>query len=78
MHLVARRDGVTDRDHMEIELDNSNDKELSEEQAALMDHLILKAFVMCAIPFRIIENLYLINVLKNMYPITIPRHENIS
>ena len=32
------------------------------------DRSILKAFVMCAIPFRIIENPYFINLLKNLQP----------
>lgn len=66
MHYVATRDGIINEDHMEIG-DNRNE-ELSEEQVALIDRSILKAFVMCAIPFRIIENPYFIYVLKKLQP----------
>jgi hypothetical protein len=61
MHYVATRGGVVD-ENMEI------GEELSEERVALIDRSILKAFVMCGIPFRIIENPYFINVLKNLQP----------
>jgi hypothetical protein len=67
MHYVATRDGIVNENKMEIESDGEN-KKLSEEQVALIDRSILKAFVMCAIPFRIIENLYFINALKNLQP----------
>lgn len=67
MRYVATRDGIINENHMEIESDLGNE-ELSEERVALIDRSILKAFVMCAIPFRIIENLYFINVLKNLHP----------
>ena len=66
MHYVATRDGIINEDHMEI--GDSGNEELSEERVALIDRLILKAFVMCAIPFRIIENPYFIYVLKNLQP----------
>jgi hypothetical protein len=67
MHYVATRDGIINENHMEIG-DSGNEEELSEERAALIDRSILKVFVMCAIPFRIIENPYFINVLKNLQP----------
>ena len=67
MHLVAIRDGIINEDQIEIESDDRNE-ELSEEQVALIDRSILKAFVMCATPFRVIENPYFINVLKNLQP----------
>jgi hypothetical protein len=69
MHIVAKRDGLDNT--MEIETTDANsdrdeDNELSLEQAALIDRSVLKAFVMCGISFRIIENPYFINVLKNL------------
>lgn len=67
MHYVAIRDGIINENLMEIESDDGSE-ELSEERVALIDRSILKAFVMCAIPFRIIENPYFINVLKNLQP----------
>ena len=60
MHYIATRDGIINENHMEIESDSKNEK-LSEERVALIDHSILKVFVICTIPFRIIENLYFIN-----------------
>jgi hypothetical protein len=71
MHIVAKRDGLSD-DIMEIETsqitDNERNKDdaLSLEQAAFIDRSVLKAFVMCGLPFRIIENPYFINILKNL------------
>jgi hypothetical protein len=68
MHIVAKRDGLSD-DIMEIETtDNERNKDdtLSLEQAAFIDRSVLKAFVMCGLPFHIIENPYFINVLKNL------------
>lgn len=67
MHIVAKRDGL-DND-MEIETINANSEkeknnELSTEKIALIDRLMLKAFVMCGIPFRIVENPYFINIFK--------------
>ena len=76
MHIVAKRDGLSD-DIMEIETsqitDNERNKDdaLSLEQAAFIDRSVLKAFVMCGLPFRIIENPYFINILKNLKKITI-------
>jgi hypothetical protein len=65
MHIVAKRDGL-DND-MEIEVTNDNKiNELSLEQIALMDRSMLKAFVMCGIPFRIIENPYFIKLFNNL------------
>ena len=69
MYIVTRRDGVDV--NMEIEATNENreknrNNELSTEQIGLIDRLMLKAFVMCGIPFRIIENPYFINVFKNL------------
>jgi hypothetical protein len=65
--FVAIRDGIVNENQMEIESDGENE-ELSEEWVALIDRSILKAFVMCAVPFRIIENPYFINALKNLQP----------
>ena len=65
MHYVTTRDGIINENQMEIESDGGNE-ELSEERVALIDCSILKAFVTCNIPFRIIENPYFINVLKNL------------
>ena len=56
---------------IEIEIaDNERDKsnELLPEQVALIDRSVLKAFVMCSIPFRVIENPYYVNMLKNLQP----------
>ena len=67
MYLVTTRDGIINEDQIEIESDDKNE-ELSEERVALIDRSILRAFVMCATPFRVIENPYFINVLKNLQP----------
>ena len=67
MHHVTTRDGIVNENQMEIESDGRNE-ELSEERVALIDRSILKAFVMCVTPFRIIENPYFISVLKNLQP----------
>jgi hypothetical protein len=67
MRYVATRDGIISENHMEIESNDGNE-ELSEERVALIDRSVLKAFVMCTIPFRIIENPYLVNVLKSLQP----------
>jgi len=72
MHIVAKRDGLLD-DNMEIEATNvtnasekDKNNELSTEQVAFMDRSMLKAFVMCGIPFRVIENPYFINLFKHL------------
>ena len=68
MLIVAKRDGLDD----DIEAEafetniNSENNELSKEQRALIDRSILKAFVMCGLPFQIIENPYFINIMKNL------------
>ena len=70
MHIVAKRDGLDNTGEIEItNTDNERDKnnELLPEQVALIDRLVLKAFVMCGIPFRIIENPYYVNMLKNLH-----------
>lgn len=59
MHYITIRNGINNENYMEIE---------SEEWVALIDHSILKVFVIYTIPFKIIENLYFINVLKNLQP----------
>ena len=71
MLIVARRDGLND--NMEVEafeanMNDENDKnnELPAEQAALIDRSVLKAFVMCGIPFQVVENPYFVNLLKNL------------
>jgi hypothetical protein len=76
MHYVATRDGIVNENQMEIESDGENE-ELFEERVALIDRSILKTFVMCAVPFRIIENPYFINALKTCNQITTPHHGNI-
>jgi hypothetical protein len=77
MHYVATRDGIVNENQMKIE-SNSENEELSEERVALIDCSILKAFVMCAVPFRIIENPYFINALKNLQLNYNPHHGNVS
>ena len=69
MHIVAKRDGLDNTGEIEItNADNERDKnnELLPEQVALIDRSVLKAFVMCGIPFRVIENPYYVNMLKNL------------
>jgi hypothetical protein len=68
MLIVAKRDGLNDdieAEAFETNID-SESNELSEEQIALIDRSILKAFVMCGLPFQIIENPYFINMMKNL------------
>ena len=72
MHIVSKRDGLLDN-NIEIEatnVTNASEKDkinkLSTEQIAFMDRSMLKAFVICEIPFRIIENPYFINLFKNL------------
>ena len=69
MHIVAKRDGLDNTEEIEI-ADNERDKnnKLLPEQVALIDRSVLKAFVMCGIPFRVIENPYYVNMLKNLQP----------
>jgi len=71
MLIVARRNNLND--NMEVEafkanINDENDKnnELPAEQAALINCSVLKAFVMCEIPFQVVENPYFINLLKNL------------
>ena len=64
MLIVARRDGLGEE--VEVDMDNENDIELSAEQIALIDRSVLKAFVMCGIPFQVIENPYFINMIKTI------------
>jgi len=69
MYIVAKRDGVDDNmevETFEMNTRNKDDSELSAESAALIDRSILKAFVMCGIPFRVIENPYYVNMIKNL------------
>ncbi len=70
--IVTRSDGLND--NMEVEafeanINDENDKnnELLAEQAALIDHSVLKAFVMYGIPFQVVKNPYFINLLKNFW-----------
>ena len=68
MLIVAKRDGLDndiEAEAFETNID-SESNELSEEQRALIDRSILKAFVMCGLPFQIIENPYFINMMKNL------------
>ena len=69
--IVARRNNLNDNMKVEAFEANMNDKndknnELPAKQAALIDHLILKAFVMYRIPFQVVKNPYFINLLKNL------------
>ncbi len=71
MLIIARRDNLNDNMEIEafkINMNDENDKnnELPAKQAALIDRSILKAFIMCEIPFQVIENPYFINLLKNL------------
>jgi hypothetical protein len=82
MHIVAKRDGLDNTGEIEItNADNERDKnnELLPEQVALIDRSVLKAFVMCGIPFRVIENPYYVNMLKNLQPnYNLPSREQLS
>lgn len=67
MLIVAKRDGLGEHTEVEVNMnDDENETELSTEQVALIDRSMLKAFVMCGIPFRIIENPYFTSLLKNL------------
>lgn len=71
MYIVAKRDGLesTEVNALQINInqeESNKDEKLSEEAAALIDRSVLKSFVMCGIPFRVIENPYFINMLKNL------------
>jgi len=69
--IIARRDNLNDNIEVEVfeaNMNDENDKnnELSAEQAALIDRLVLKAFIMCEISFQVVENPYFINLLKTL------------
>ena len=66
MLLVARRDGLGENIEVEIDMDDENNKELSVEQIILIDHSVLRTFMMCRIPFQVIENPYFISMLNNI------------
>lgn len=66
MLMVAKRDGLGENLEVEIDMDDDGNRELSVEQRALIDRSVLRAFVMCGIPFRVIENPYFISMLKNI------------
>ncbi len=70
--IVIRRDGLNDNIKVEVfkaNMNNENDKnnELPIEQVVLIDHLILKAFVIYEIPFQVVKNSNFINLLKNFW-----------
>jgi hypothetical protein len=65
MLIVAKRDGLGEEVEVE-EVDDENNDELSAEQAALIDRSMLKAFVMCGMPFQVVENPYFVNMLKSI------------
>ena len=72
MLIVTRRDNLNDNIKVEAFEANMNDKndknnELPAEQAALIDCSVLKAFIICRIPFQVVENSYFINLLKNLW-----------
>jgi hypothetical protein len=76
MRILAKKDGVDDS--LEVEAFQANtsqgkltsfwdkDEELPAERMALIDRSILKAFVVCGLPFHIIENPYFVNMIKNL------------
>lgn len=74
-YIVAERDGVKEsleitafKANTQSSLDSFWDKDeaLSKERIGIIDRSILKAFVVCGLPFRIIENPFFINMLKNI------------
>ena len=65
--MVARRDSLGENIEVEIDINDEDNKELSVKQIALIDHSVLRAFVMCEIPFRVIKNPYFISMLKNIW-----------
>ena len=67
MLMVAKRDGLGENLEVEIDMDDDGNRELSVEQRALIDRSVLRAFMMCGIPFRVIENPYFISMLKNIW-----------
>ncbi len=69
--IIIRRDGLNDNTEIkafEANINNKNNKnnKLPAEQVALIDHLVLKAFVMYEILFQVVKNSYFINLLKNL------------
>jgi len=75
MYIVSERDGVDEsleaaayRSNTTQSLESFWDKneKLSKECSAVIDRSILKAFVVCGIPFRVIESPFFINMLKNL------------
>lgn len=78
MLIVAKRDGLLDDTNI-MEIIESDKDNLSTEQIAIIDRSVLKAFVMCGIPFRVIENPYFVNLLKNLNSnYEIPSRERLS
>ena len=47
MLLVAKRDGLGENIEVKIDMDDENNKELSVKQIMLIDHSMLRTFVMC-------------------------------
>jgi len=74
MYIVAERDGVSESLENTAYKANTQslsnfwdkDETLSKERAGIIDRSILKAFVVCGIPFRIIETPFFINMLQNL------------
>jgi hypothetical protein len=74
MHIVASRDGLSSSTEINLLQPDTNNEEshtnknddLTAEQIAFIDRLILRTFIMCGIPFRVVENPYFINILKNL------------
>jgi|tagenome__1003787_1003787.scaffolds.fasta_scaffold20710660_1 hypothetical protein len=79
MRILAEKDGLDDSLEIEVFQANTNqgtkgrltnfwdkNEELPAERIALIDRSILKAFVVCGLPFHIIENPYFINMIKNL------------
>ena len=68
--IVTRKNDLNDNIEVKAFKANMNDEndknnELPAEQAALIDCSVLKAFVICEIPFQVVKNPYFINLLKN-------------
>ncbi len=69
--MIAKKDDLNNNMKVKVFEANMNDKndknnKLPIEQVVLIDCLVLKVFVICKILFQVIENLYFINLLKNL------------
>jgi hypothetical protein len=77
--IVVKRDGLNENMEVKININDEDNKKLSVEQIVLIDYSMLKAFVMCGIPFQVIENPYFISMLKNIQSnYNLPSQERLS